>query len=49
MKKYTIKEVLNYLYRNNIILVNKEDIGEVILPIIDEAFILDDDEDDCIL
>jgi len=43
--KYTIKEILDYLERNNILLINKEEIGSVILPEVDENYILDDDKD----
>jgi len=43
--KYTVKEFLDYLKRNDIILVNADQIGDVELPITNEEFIFDDDSD----
>ena len=47
--RYSVEEFLDYLKRNDIILVNADQIGDVELPETNEEFILDDDKDNCII
>lgn len=45
MGKYTVNEMLRFFKKNNILLVNGDDIGEVELPEIDPYFVRDCDLD----